>query len=443
MPSKNAKIVFLERLPIVMSVILLFAPGLLQLASLVWGRGFLTKEIKWLGKDWLKYGLNGPALVGLKEAVPPPSNSFFTGDYQKNVEEQLNRTLPLRPRFVRATNQAYYSLFGKSYMHQELLVRGKNDELYEEQYIVNYCGNAGWFAFTDANGKTTKRIFDFTTMTNLVAWSGYLHNISAYYKQQGKTFLYVIAPSKASHVPENSPLRYTCPIPVPTEQYDLPVQHKVAALEKLGLPYVNGVKILAEAKEQYPVPLFPKGATHWNLLGASLVTQAVQQRLGQLTQKKLPPIEFSYQLSDRPYGGDADLINLLNAWEVDYRYPVPLVTIKTQPTQNVRVAVVGDSFGERLVEVLVNSQAFCQVDEYRYLTGHSQFVAGQKITPATATQLATPTPAPPTQQCGSKINPNNPLQSLLEADILIVEQTSFNSVFFVQDFSAAIDQLKK
>jgi alginate O-acetyltransferase complex protein AlgJ len=445
MKPPHSKLVFLGRLPLVLMAILLGLPLGLKLVAKILGEPILTREIRLFNQPLVKYGFNGPALVGLREQPASPENNFLTGDYQKNIEGELNRSLPLRPRLVRATNQFYHSLFHKSYMLQESILIGKNDVPYVMQYVTNYCGGPAWNSPTENDKKTARRVFNTLDAVDIDVWITDVKKINNFYTKRGKIFLYVIAPSKAAHDPEQLPDQLPCPLPTEDSQRNLLHQHKVAALEKSGIPYINGYKILADAKNEHPLPLFPKGGMHWNLLGAGLVVQEIQNHIAQVTNKPLQPIDLSYSISDHAEGTDIDLINILNLWSVDYRYPVPVMNFRSPKMQNLRLAIVGDSFGEQMIKVFEEVKTFCQIDEYYYFTGtRKQFIIGK-----TGNIELPPNPGrpqlmgPPPKNCGSPMDSNNTLKPLLEADVVILEQTTHVDMAVVKPFSDALRNLDK
>jgi hypothetical protein len=380
----------LERLPLLLVAFMLVAPGLAGLISLGLGRSWLVK-------------LEGPPLWGIPDTQQELKYDFFARDFQKSSEAWVNRHLPLRPLFVRSTNQLFYSLFQKSYAENEELILGTSRELYSIRYIHRYCSVPTWkYPLATADGRKIRLIYNPTFGgQDMTQWIEQLQQISTFYRKRGKTFLYVIAPSKAAVIPERIPKSIAC---APPDQRDIEYKQQVKMLDQSGLPYVDAYKLMTEAKSQYDVPMFPRGGIHWNMLGATIATKQMYEKIGQLSQRSLPPFEFSYHVTHQPSGTDQDLYLLLNLAIPDNHYPVPQVNIKPVPNQRLKLAMLGDSFIAQPLAALTELGAFCQIDEYRYVRLRNQF--------------------PPTNRCGSTRNPKQHYQEILDADVLVVMQTS-------------------
>src|SRR6478609_5160143 len=80
----------------------------------------------------------------LKGAIEKPVyndfnfESWFNGEYQEQVEKYVNESFGFRSFFVRINNQIDYSLYNK--LHASAVVMGKEQCLYEIDYIRAYCG---------------------------------------------------------------------------------------------------------------------------------------------------------------------------------------------------------------------------------------------------------------------------------------------------------------
>lgn len=380
----------LERLPLLLLALMIISPGILGLLSLGLGRSWLTL-------------LEGAPLWGLPEPKPATRHSFLTGDWQRNSEEWVNRTLPLRPLFVRWNNQLFYSLFQKSYAQNEGLIIGKGQQLYGLDYLHRHCSVPSWTnPQPTADGKQARLVDDLSSgKHDMAQWIRTLQQIATFYQKRDKTFLYVIAPSKPAIVPEGIPDTILC---APPDRRNLEYKQQIQALARSGLPYVDSFQILEQAKERYDTPLFPRGGIHWNMLGATIVTQQIYEKIDQLSDQSLPPLEFSYQVTHQPTGTDQDLLMLLNLAIPDKNYPVPQVTVKPVLAQKLKLTMLGDSFMEQPLQVFNQLNVFCQLDEYRYLKLRNQL--------------------PTANRCGSTIDAQEHLREILDADVLVVMETS-------------------
>ena len=81
-----------------------------------------------------------PELYGLRTPAPEPrldGPAVLSGAYQKDFVAYLGRALPLQPYAVQVKNQFYYTLLRQSGI--ESVVIGRHRQLYEPNYIDEYC----------------------------------------------------------------------------------------------------------------------------------------------------------------------------------------------------------------------------------------------------------------------------------------------------------------
>ena len=53
---------------------------------------------------------------------------------------------------------------------------------------------------------------------------------------------------------------------------------------KAGINIVDAATLVAEARHKYPISMFPRGGTHWNMLAAALAAQALTDKLNSLQE---------------------------------------------------------------------------------------------------------------------------------------------------------------
>ena len=138
--------------------------------------------------DWPKLRIRSAwPLYGVAKPKPAPwtIDAFLSGETQKAVSINLGRMSPVFPISVRAKNQLVFSLFGGSAAPG--VVIGRNGQLYEQFYIDEFCARDG--AFDSAR---------------LGAWSSTLREIQEMAQARGKSFVYLISPSKAARYPGRS-----------------------------------------------------------------------------------------------------------------------------------------------------------------------------------------------------------------------------------------------
>src|SRR5687768_17363975 len=66
-------------------------------------------------------------------------NSLQTHEFQKYTETLFEKNVRLRKKLISLNNQLYYALFKKSFAENSTLVIGKHHQLFELNYILDYC----------------------------------------------------------------------------------------------------------------------------------------------------------------------------------------------------------------------------------------------------------------------------------------------------------------
>jgi len=284
--------------------------------------------------------------------VPPSPvlsiDAVLSGDFQREYAKLIGMRTPIYRTSVKLKNQLLYSAFDTTDLPTLLI--GRKHYLYEWVYVQEYC---------------SRDLAQFEPQA--AAWAPRIRQLQDWYESRGKTFLYVITPSKAAVYPQYFPKGYVCYAPAADRDGLLPAWHH--ALDSAGVHYVDTAQITADARSKYPIELFPRGGTHWNRLAAALGTQAIIDAID--TQKPatlLQPLTFTWQLSYKPLSPEDDLLKLLNLMWPDRHYEVPLLHYAPPATscRPARIAIIGGSFLHQIGEALLRSACPPQVDGWSY-----------------------------------------------------------------------------
>ncbi|MDA8175392.1 MAG: hypothetical protein M0018_12565, partial [Nitrospiraceae bacterium] len=189
-------------------------------------------------------------------------------------------------------------------------------------------------------------------------------------KKRGVSFLVLISPSKASVYPEYIPDKFMQRRTGAQRDYDI----MTALFRRYGIDYVDGARITLNAKKGIPLPLFCRGGTHWNYLGASYTVRALVNEVGRLKGMHLANISWDgIRVSSRPEDGDGsdrDLADGLNLAMPPYNYKVPYPDFKTVlpggKISRCSIAMVGDSFSHIVLVLLNLAHSFSSMDFYYY-----------------------------------------------------------------------------
>jgi hypothetical protein len=307
---------------------------------------------------------NWSPLYGLVEEAPTSFSlaSFVRGEDQTSFSRRLGATLPFYAPAVRIRNQMEYSVFGVS--NAPSVIFGRDKRLYQRAYIDEYCGRAG-----EANAQV------------IADWAEKIRDIQNYATSHGKTFVYLITPSKAAVYPEHLPDNLMCPALLRGSTNKLPPYRN--ALDQRHVPYVDGATVMVTERARHGIELFPAGGTHWNALGASLAaTQLASLVKAEAHHLNLDGIDLGWRESRSPQGTDRDLVEMLNLYWFDTDYPIPQIahgSANIDPTcRPAKIMEVGGSFLEQINVALRGSRCPPEISYWFYWNSAHVFYHGDK-----------------------------------------------------------------
>ena len=190
-------------------------------------------------------------------------------------------------------------------------------------------------------------------------------------ERRGKTFLYVLTPSKVAQYPALIPPAFNCPSQLADRTGLVPAW--IGILRNAGVHLIDTTAVVQAAHGAYPFPLYPAGGTHWNAVGEALAQQAVLGGLDRLRPGSgFTPFQFTWRMAPHPVrdSDDVDLARLLNLVSPAANGPVPVVTMHpppaTGPCQPPRVVIVGGSFSHATLKALAGLACPIPAVEYEY-----------------------------------------------------------------------------
>lgn len=277
--------------------------------------------------------------------------AFADGTNQKAIAYEVTESIPLRRVLIRVNNQIRFKLFGA--FGAPGIVRGEKGYLFEQHYIDEFCARD--LADLDRRGPE---------------WAAELRELQDFLAARGKTFIYVITPSKATHFPELIPNNITCKSTAAARVQKLP--RYVAMLQKAGVNYLDAATPTHRMKGKYPFDIFPPTGTHWNQVGYTEAANSLIAEIARRTGKAIPPIKYTYKVGDNVTGLDRDLLNVVNLLMPVSKFPVAQVTYEpadctVNPARTLNVAIVGGSFIEPVSETLARRACFSGLNNYNYL----------------------------------------------------------------------------
>lgn len=313
-------------------------------------------------RDWPKLRIRSAhPLAGVSRPEPAPWSleAFLSGETQRAVSGNLGRGSPMFPISVRAKNQFVYSLFKASGVSN--IVVGKDEQLFEAPYVDEFC-RRGAPPDPSVIGR----------------WADAVAEIRSAVAAQAKSFVYLVSPSKPAYEPGWLPPGRSCAALQQGRDTEK-LGPYAAALSARGVPHVEAQSLMRRARAEYPIEMFPRGGTHWNLLGAAIALREMAQAFAaQPAGWPLGAFDFDWREVDVASGTDRDLLDLLNlVWPPDH-YPTAAV-FRRGPAgacaKPPRLLMVGDSFLRELVVVAAQAQCPPIVDHWFYMRSENGEVA--------------------------------------------------------------------
>lgn len=301
-------------------------------------------------------------LSGVENKVAFPLYSwgnYTSGKFQHDFESWLNQNYGLKEYFVKTNNQLYFWLFHEAPHGSQVFV-GNHGQLIEAGYI------SGYYA-----GPLPQNVLE--PMVQNIRF------VQDKVEERGKIFLLIITPSKVALYPEyiidgwryrdtEGNRNYTALLPL---------------LDKYGVKYIDGHKILADKKIAAPaISLFPKGATHWNYLGAYYVVDEMLAKIKQMSGENFAELRMERVDEDRNFihFADKDMAELMNVWFPPLNYTVPrpvLSYAKAAQTFYPSIFMEGGSFSEQMINTMCSANIFQRMDFYFYYHDHVLFQGGK------------------------------------------------------------------
>lgn len=300
-------------------------------------------------RDWPKLRIRSASpLAGV--AKPKPArwtlDAFLSGELQKAVSINLGKASPVFPISVRAKNQLVFSLFGESAAPGVII--GRNGQLYEQMYIDEFCARDGA-----------------ADETRVGEWASTLRAIQDAIEARGKSFVYLISPSKAARYPEDLPASASCASRA-TSMPDKLTPY-LAALEKNGVRHVDGAGLMSAQRPKHAIPLFPRGGTHWNSVGGAL---ALQEATRAIPASPIGRLEFLFAPALEALGTDRDLLDLLNLLWPDVYYPTAAIGRAEEAgacANTPRLLAMGGSFVHQVLAAATLAPCPPRIDYWFYM----------------------------------------------------------------------------
>lgn len=263
----------------------------------------------------------------LKGAITEPLKAtfdvkeWFSGNYQHQMEKNLNETFSFRNWLIHLYNQISFSLFNEARANGVIV--GKDNYLFEESYIKAYYGT------------------DFIGMDTIDYRMERLKYIQDTLAKLNKNLVLVFAAGKGSYYPEYIPEKYH------TEKQVTNYEAHVELAREKGVEYIDFNRYFLDNKNKSPYPLYPQYGIHWSYYGMCVVADSLINYMERVRKIDMPDIHWSQVDTLQPNTFDYDIadgMNILTRLEsFNMGYPALQFEApenKTKPS----VLVISDSY---------------------------------------------------------------------------------------------------
>lgn len=298
------------------------------------------------------FGLEfGKELYGEEVVTKKPNmdfHSILSGDYQQLYGEWFEENLSVRNIMVRSYNELLYKL----QVTNNSIICGKDNWLYSTDYVEAY--------------------YKYIQLPNVeITYPEYAKKIKTIQdrlKKRGKTFIYVISPSKAEIYPEYIPFRYKN---MNYLERKTNREREIGEFKRNNVNYYDTKEDMLKIKETRPA--FYRQGIHWSYANCSNV-------LKNIFEQNIDDFQMDIHIKNANFasGADQDLYLLENIWSLPYSDEYFDVQIKYKDNEKKpKIFILGTSFSDQIVEVLGNRFSNCPM--YDELIHYSYLNIGYKI----------------------------------------------------------------
>ncbi|NPD83270.1 hypothetical protein HNS38_00775 [Lentimicrobium sp. L6] len=268
---------------------------------------------------------------------------WFSGEFQNKYDTFFNDHFGFRSSFVRLYNQLQYSLFNK--VSAQNVIIGKNDYLYEQQYIDSYFGT-NFIGEKKINSRINK-----------------LLAIQEELKKHQTQLIIVIAPGKGFFYPE------FIPDSMNKERSITNYEVYTSILTKSNIPFIDFNAAFLNMKDGSEIVLYPKTGIHWSQGSMPLIVDSILRKMELVLNKNLVDVQIDdiskSFIADKQ---DSDIEKALN---LGLPVPIPLMTypqisFKDESAYKPKVISIADSFFWQLYRLGIHQKAFSHGEFWYY-----------------------------------------------------------------------------
>lgn len=257
----------------------------------------------------------------LTEKPDSIQDNWFSGEYQLQYEKYFNENFGFRSFLVRLNNQIAYTLFNVAKANGVII--GKENYLYEENYIKAYYGE------------------DYIGQEKIQEQTDKLKKIGTILKALNKDIIVILAPGKATYLPEFIPENYNLKKVTNYKGY-------LKEFDKNNIHYLDFNKWFTQMKTSTKYPLYSKCGIHWSKYGEFLAGDSIVSYIESIRQIKMPRFVLdSVVVKQVNQDGDYDIGDGMNLLFPIETYPMGYPIYHLEEDSNSiqpKVLFVADSY---------------------------------------------------------------------------------------------------
>lgn len=266
-------------------------------------------------------------------------SDWYSGTFQTAFDRYLEDHIGFRDFFVRMTNQIDYSFYRTP--HADGVVIGKEDQLYEFDYIREYTGG------------------DFIGAENIDRKIRKLKFLQKYLKEEKNIDLVLVfEPGKASILPEFIPDHYF-EDQLPYRNYDWLLKKT----KEYNVTFIDFDAYFKTLKGKTDFQLYPRYGIHWSIYGMTWAADSLVSYIEDLRQIDMPDVYLdSLQIEHKARRPDYDVgltLNLL--WRLPEKEPLayPVYNFENNPEKDKPMVLsVADSYYWNIYNTRIPSNLF-------------------------------------------------------------------------------------
>ncbi|GEM_PF-3414328 len=287
-------------------------------------------------------------LIGVVKYTPKPiiqKSTIYNGEYQQEFEKWYNENFSLRGDVIKTYSQIIYSVFNKS--PNDLVIKGKNDILFEKSYVYEYLG-------------ITPPVTD-EYLNNLI---DDLNRIQEICTESDKEFYILVTPNKVDFYSDAIPNKYVKMSTLNKE--DRNYNRFIKLLKNNNIKYFDSYEYLMREKDNLITPLFSKTGVHWNYVTGANVVKEFINYINSTSDLNLKTIDIAnIAESDKPlHSEDADIYSTMNVirGNMDKYYSPGVKVIGDNTNKTPNIFMQGGSFTWQILEYIYGTKVANEID---------------------------------------------------------------------------------